>query len=122
MERVACILYQRALCERDKVLRDIEESKESADNPYIVSFVTQRKLNSIIPCEETLLRELFSKACLRHDILHEDADGIWLEVLEVTIQARNYHLSEYLRSKLVRVSNVPMTNATVEPHFMDLYP
>ncbi|ESU39724.1 Ankyrin repeat protein [Giardia duodenalis] len=106
MERVACILYQRALCERDKVLRDIEESKESADNPYIVSFVTQRKLNSIIPCEETLLRELFSKACLRHDILHEDADGIWLEVLEVTIQARNYHLSEYLRSKLVRVSNV----------------
>lgn len=59
MERVACILYQRALCERDKVLRDIEESKESADNPYIVSFVTQRKLNSIIPCEETLLRELF---------------------------------------------------------------
>ncbi|EFO60935.1 Protein 21.1 [Giardia lamblia P15] len=106
MERVACILYQRALCERDKVLRDIEESKESTDNPYIVSFVTQRKLNSIISCEETLLRELFSKACLRHDVLHEDADGIWLEVLEVTIQARNYHLSEYLRSKLVRISNV----------------
>lgn len=106
MEKVACILYQRALCERDKLLRDMEENKQLGDNPYTVSFVTQRRLNSIIPCEETSLRELFSKACLRHDVLHEDADAIWLEVLIITIQTRNYHLSEYLRSKLTRISNV----------------
>ena len=106
MEKVACILYQRALFERDKALRDIEENKDTGDNPYTVSFVTQRKLNSIIPCEEASLRELFSKACLRHDVIHEDADAIWLEVLEITIRTRNYHLSEYLRSKLTRISNV----------------
>lgn len=106
IEKVACILYQRALCERDTVFREMEENREFGDNLYSVSFVTQRKLNSILPCEESSLRELFSKACLHHDILHKHSDTIWLDVLATTIKTRNYHLSEYLRSKLTQISDL----------------